>query len=169
MLCQRPWPRDFDLLAVHSPIDHTIFGLPLPNKQNRFYIKWAYVFDIKKRHLMGKKNKTQPTKSEPKRSTPSQTEAEIGESIRFAIMTRLLVVSLVVIASSFGDDYDTSSELYGNCSKTPVNKALFSFLRWDAVHFVEIAKHGYQYEHQFAFFPGFPSILKMLAHYCRPS
>lgn len=33
--------------------------------------------------------------------------------------------------------------------------------RWDAEHFLFIAEHGYLYEHNFAFFPGFPWALRM--------
>lgn len=35
--------------------------------------------------------------------------------------------------------------------------------RWDAEHFLFIAEHGYLYEHNFAFFPLFPLVLRSLA------
>jgi len=46
----------------------------------------------------------------------------------------------------------------------PVIEALFGGLsHWDAEHFIFIAERGYLYEHNFAFFPLFPLILRLLA------
>lgn len=46
----------------------------------------------------------------------------------------------------------------------PVIEALFGGLsHWDAEHFIFIAERGYIYEHNFAFFPLFPLILRLLA------
>ena len=39
---------------------------------------------------------------------------------------------------------------------------------WDAEHFLFIAEHGYLYEHNFAFFPGFPLVLLLGAELLRP-
>lgn len=39
---------------------------------------------------------------------------------------------------------------------------------WDAEHFLFIAEHGYLYEHNFAFFPGFPLALLLGAELLRP-
>ncbi|PFH51993.1 glycosyltransferase family 76 protein [Amanita thiersii Skay4041] len=35
-------------------------------------------------------------------------------------------------------------------------------LRWDSFHFTHIATHGYFYEHEWAFFPALPAILRIL-------
>lgn len=46
----------------------------------------------------------------------------------------------------------------------PIIEALFAGLcHWDAEHFLFIAERGYLYEHNFAFFPLFPLILRFLA------
>ncbi len=46
----------------------------------------------------------------------------------------------------------------------PVIEALFGGLsHWDAEHFLFIAERGYLYEHNFAFFPLFPLILRLMA------
>ncbi|KAF7428396.1 ER membrane glycoprotein subunit of the GPI transamidase complex-like protein [Pleurotus ostreatus] len=37
------------------------------------------------------------------------------------------------------------------------------FFRWDAFHFAHIADHGYVYEYEWAFFPGVPSVLRILS------
>lgn len=39
----------------------------------------------------------------------------------------------------------------------------FPFIRWDAIYFVEIAKHGYTLEQQFAFLPGLPFLMNLLS------
>ncbi|XP_066126080.1 GPI mannosyltransferase 2 isoform X1 [Saccopteryx bilineata] len=39
---------------------------------------------------------------------------------------------------------------------------------WDAEHFLFIAEHGYLYEHNFAFFPGFPLVLLVGTELLRP-
>ncbi len=45
-----------------------------------------------------------------------------------------------------------------------LDKPFFSFLlRWDAFHFVHIAKEGYVFEHEFAFFPGTPFLMRSFA------
>ena len=35
--------------------------------------------------------------------------------------------------------------------------------RWDVVHFADIAAHGYRWEHEFAFLPGAPLVVKYLS------
>ena len=38
-----------------------------------------------------------------------------------------------------------------------------ALVRWDVFHFAQIARGGYQYEHQWAFFPGLPWLLHATA------
>ncbi len=45
----------------------------------------------------------------------------------------------------------------------PLRRTLASaVLRWDAFHFAHIAREGYLYEHEWAFFPAAPSIMRSL-------
>ncbi|KAI0063536.1 mannosyltransferase [Artomyces pyxidatus] len=43
-----------------------------------------------------------------------------------------------------------------------------ALLRWDTFHFAAIAEHGYAYEHQWAFFPGTPFLVRAVAYLFRP-
>ncbi len=38
------------------------------------------------------------------------------------------------------------------------------FRRWDGIYFMHIAEHGYTYENNLAFFPGFPLIVQLVAN-----
>ena len=40
-------------------------------------------------------------------------------------------------------------------------------LRWDAFHYLHIAQHGYVYEHEWAFFPGSPLIMRYGSRFLR--
>ncbi|KAF8160984.1 glycosyltransferase family 76 protein [Crassisporium funariophilum] len=44
-----------------------------------------------------------------------------------------------------------------------VSHPLRPFLRWDAFHFLHVAQHGYVYEHEWAFFPGSPLVMRYSA------
>jgi phosphatidylinositol glycan class V len=41
-----------------------------------------------------------------------------------------------------------------------VSKWAEPLLRWDAFHFLHIAQNGYVYEHEWAFFPGVPNVMR---------
>ena len=43
-----------------------------------------------------------------------------------------------------------------------VTRALF---RWDGFHFAHIAMQGYTYEHEWAFFPGAPVVMRVMARF----
>ncbi|KAH9924477.1 glycosyltransferase family 76 protein [Fomitopsis serialis] len=43
--------------------------------------------------------------------------------------------------------------------------AIRPFLRWDTFHFAHIARHGYVYEHEWAFFPGAPLVMRTVARF----
>ncbi|XP_063091895.1 GPI mannosyltransferase 2 isoform X1 [Cavia porcellus] len=54
------------------------------------------------------------------------------------------------------------------CVDQLVEGLLGGLSRWDAEHFLFIAEHGYLYEHNFAFFPGFPLALLIGTELLRP-
>ena len=51
----------------------------------------------------------------------------------------------------------------------PLNSLWLSWNRWDTVHFVSIAQKGYDTELQSAFFPFYPMLMKLFAHFAHHS
>lgn len=87
----------------------------------------------------------------------------------FAAGTKSAVLCLVWVLDLAFLDYDTSSLLRVHCSGAPFPLASSAYkvdrkeslLVWDTQHLVHIAKCGYQYEHQFAFYPMIPGLLSL--------
>lgn len=72
------------------------------------------------------------------------------KSVALAIYSRIIVLLLAIIFGNFGSAYDISSD-------SP-------FIAWDAVYFRKLAATGsWDYEHEFAFFPGYPLFVRGLA------
>jgi phosphatidylinositol glycan class V len=64
-----------------------------------------------------------------------------------AIYSRIAILLLAYIFGSFAQSYDVSSN-------SP-------FISWDAVYFNKLASTGtWDYEHEFAFFPGYPLLVR---------
>jgi phosphatidylinositol glycan class V len=67
-----------------------------------------------------------------------------------AIYSRITVLFLTFVFGTFGQSYDVSSNS--------------SFIAWDAVYFKKLASTGtWDYEHEFAFFPGYPLLVRCVA------
>ncbi|XP_059364106.1 GPI mannosyltransferase 2-like [Carassius carassius] len=88
--------------------------------------------------------------------------------VRFATFMRLLSFFLQAVLNAVIPD-QLADAFSPPRSETPllldpVIEAFFGGLsHWDAEHFLFIAERGYLYEHNFAFFPLFPLILRFLA------
>ena len=65
------------------------------------------------------------------------------------LLNRVFVVGLGLLFHKVTRDYDLSA------SDT-------AFIKWDAVYFIGIAKNGYCFEDQFAFYPGFPVLIRVI-------
>lgn len=76
-----------------------------------------------------------------------------------SIVVSVLTISLTYLASEL-PLFDSSPELLVPPSDNVLAKVTFPLLRWDAFHFVHIAQDGYIYEHEWAFFPGAPFIMR---------
>uniref|UniRef100_A0A671RVS5 GPI mannosyltransferase 2 n=1 Tax=Sinocyclocheilus anshuiensis TaxID=1608454 RepID=A0A671RVS5_9TELE len=102
--------------------------------------------------------------------SPSNTciNEDVWTVVRFATFTRLLSLVLQAVLNAVIPDH-VADAFSPPRSETPllldpVIETLFGGLsRWDAEHFLFIAERGYLYEHNFAFFPLFPLILRFLA------
>uniref|UniRef100_A0A804NIH8 GPI mannosyltransferase 2 n=1 Tax=Zea mays TaxID=4577 RepID=A0A804NIH8_MAIZE len=92
--------------------------------------------------------------------------------VRLAAASRVLVLSLYLLARLLLRPYDTSATLHPPClssfssspdPNTPVSAAISSLAVWDGVHFARPAECGYEYEQSFAFLPLLPASLVLLA------
>lgn len=81
-----------------------------------------------------------------------------------AVIAHLSVVILSVIGDAIVPDHipeGVESLFLDIPDNIPRWAVLFS--RWDAVHFINIARFGYQHEYQYAFFPMYPMILSLFS------
>ncbi|XP_045401812.1 GPI mannosyltransferase 2 isoform X3 [Lemur catta] len=95
------------------------------------------------------------------------------EVLRFAISCRVLTLMLQAIFNAIIPDHHAEAfcppRLAPSGSMDQLVEGLLGGLsRWDAEHFLFIAEHGYLYEHNFAFFPGFPLALLVMTELLRP-
>jgi phosphatidylinositol glycan class V len=79
-----------------------------------------------------------------------------------ALAVRLLSLAACILADMLLPDHIPSGvELFEVQYSSATSRALLQpFTRWDALHFLKIASEGYQLEHQLAFFPLFPALLR---------
>eukprot|EP00939_MAST-03C_sp_MAST-3C-sp1_P003860 g3860.t1 len=83
--------------------------------------------------------------------------------VRLAILSRVLVWVLAILARVVLDPYDSSNEITirSDVDHTDAVRylAIHDFGNWDGVHFMGIAERGgYEHEHSYAFFPLLPAI-----------
>ncbi len=78
----------------------------------------------------------------------------ITRLVFLSFLSRTLIYVLAYCASSL-PLFDASPALI------PTSSWAKPLLRWDSFHFVHISEQGYVYEHQLAFFPGLPFVLRV--------
>ncbi|VVA91032.1 unnamed protein product [Arabis nemorensis] len=97
--------------------------------------------------------------------------------IKYAIFSRLLVLSLTILWRNFLQPYDTSAALNPPClyhkdvAEDPppqlvanaISKALENSVVWDSVYFLRITQCGYEYEQTYAFLPLLPFFISLLS------
>ncbi|KZV21696.1 GPI mannosyltransferase 2 [Dorcoceras hygrometricum] len=99
----------------------------------------------------------------------------------YALASRLLLLTLIILWRSLLCSYDSSSALNPPClstissnssnpSPSPpsvllplVGSAIENSVVWDGVHFLRIAECGYEYEHSYAFLPLLPICIRILS------
>ncbi|KMT14356.1 hypothetical protein BVRB_4g071360 [Beta vulgaris subsp. vulgaris] len=96
--------------------------------------------------------------------------------LQYAITSRILLLTLIVLWRSLLSPYDTSASLNPNClshssqsTKPPIlfpsiASAIEESIVWDSVYFVRIAQCGYEYEQTYAFFPLLPLFISLLSN-----
>lgn len=95
------------------------------------------------------------------------------EVLRFAVSCRVLTLVLQALFNAVIPDH--RAEAFSPPRLAPsgsvdqlVESLLGGLSHWDAEHFLFIAEYGYLYEHNFAFFPGFPLVLLVGSELLRP-
>lgn len=89
--------------------------------------------------------------------------------LKLFLLLKLIIYSIAHIAVLTIEPNDTSGELIVFASENRnifdrfLKKLVLPMIRWDAVHMLAIAKHGYVAELQFAFFPLLPMVSRFSA------
>ncbi|KAH6685062.1 mannosyltransferase [Plectosphaerella plurivora] len=77
---------------------------------------------------------------------------------------KALVLAIVLASSLTGPAYDTSTTLaLGRDEITSGGSLVTRLTRWDAIYFTSAAHHGRVYEQEWAFGPGLPGLVSLLA------
>lgn len=90
--------------------------------------------------------------------------------LRTAIKTRLVLTLIAIVSNWIAGDFDSSAEIILPPTKdAPITTELLKMIikplvRWDAMYFLDIAKNGYQFEQQLAFFPLYPALMHVLSY-----
>ena len=97
-----------------------------------------------------------------KKLWPSTTWARV-------LLVRIVITLWALLMGQVGRAYDTSVLIApGNTTveNAPLDAMILSFISplcgWDGVYFAAIARGGYEAEEFFAFFPGFPFVLRIM-------
>lgn len=89
----------------------------------------------------------------------SAATGHIRTLLILSVTARLAAWALVSISAYVLPLFDASPSIW--ISRTSPSSIL---LRWDAFHFAHIAREGYVYEHEWAFFNGLPLLMRVSAH-----
>jgi phosphatidylinositol glycan class V len=77
---------------------------------------------------------------------------------------KALILAIVLASSLTGPSYDTSTTLaLGRDETTSAGSLVTRLTRWDAIYFTSAAHHGRIYEQEWAFGPGLPGLVSLLA------
>ncbi|KAI3890646.1 hypothetical protein MKW92_014172 [Papaver armeniacum] len=100
---------------------------------------------------------------------------ESHKILRVALISRILLISLIILWRSLFSPYDTSAILNPNCLSSDfynssklliwpkIGSAIEGSIVWDGVYFIRIAQCGYEYEQTYAFFPLLPVFIYILS------
>jgi Mannosyltransferase (PIG-V) len=116
---------------------------------------------------------TAPPRPEPATDAPRSRRSQLIDELALVwrpfVVSRLLVVAVGAIAMlllgvaaaqwSF-DPYNVTIS-FGRVG----NLLAASSVRWDSVHYLQIAEHGYQNFHEVAFFPLYPLLIRLVSFF----
>lgn len=100
--------------------------------------------------------------------TPTLIDGHLRLLTACTVVVRAFTILLVYLASHL-PPFDSSAKTLLDDSTPYLTSSL---LRWDAFHFAHVAREGYVYEYEWAFFPGIALVMNLLgriSHFLRPS
>lgn len=101
--------------------------------------------------------------SQPDPSRTDVSRRHLRVLRRAAAISRLLTGFLALLAAQLPlFDSSPRAVLTG-----PLDSVSSTLLRWDAFHFAHIARDGYVYEHDWAFLPGTPGLMRLFGAFTR--
>jgi hypothetical protein len=83
------------------------------------------------------------------------TLSAIASIHRASVIIYLLYLQPLVLPTS--SHFDTSASLLD------LPQWILPLVRWDVLHYTSISIHGYRYEHELAFLPGWPAAIRTVA------
>ncbi|KAF8585916.1 glycosyltransferase family 76 protein [Ramaria rubella] len=94
---------------------------------------------------------------------PPVPQQHIRHLLLLNILIRILVSFLALLASYLPTFDSSANILLADATSTSLVKRLSSTsLRWDAFHYLHISQRSYQFEYEWAFFPGVPMVLSAI-------
>ncbi|CAG7854863.1 SubName: Full=Related to glycosyltransferase family 76 protein-Laccaria bicolor {ECO:0000313/EMBL:CCA72745.1} [Serendipita indica DSM 11827] len=100
-----------------------------------------------------------PTSTQSK--SPSPSTSNLKKLLTSAILYKICSI-VILFFCTYATPFDASHLVIWPRAATQsiFDKFISTTLRWDIFHFYEIARHGYVYEHLYAFLPGGPAIMR---------
>lgn len=88
--------------------------------------------------------------------------------ISLSVTARILTSLLIYLGSAASIPFDSSHLTLELINTAPLLRKWASFaVRWDTFHFTRIAQNGYVYEYEYAFMPGTPAVMRLIAFIAR--
>lgn len=76
-------------------------------------------------------------------------------------ITLRVLITIIALLASYLPAFDSSADiLLADKDPSLLKRWTYTSLRWDTFHFLHIAQENYQFEYEWAFFPGVPLILR---------
>jgi len=78
-----------------------------------------------------------------------------------ALISRIITVLLMILSDALLSDHEPGDDV-AKFGTNQDNSLLKTFVKWDAAHYLNIAKNGYETEQSFVFLPVYPYAIRFL-------
>ncbi|KAJ3440140.1 gpi mannosyltransferase [Anaeramoeba flamelloides] len=82
--------------------------------------------------------------------------ASLKKVLFLSVLSRIFLILYTILCGIVNTNYDTSGHK---------GSIISSLIRWDSIWFLGISESGYQHEQTFAFFPGYPILVKIMSSF----